>query len=257
MKPKLGIQLYTLRDRIQNYEDCDKTFRELYDFGVRVIQISGIGPIPQPQVAELVKKYGFDVCVTHTSFDRMKADIETVIDEHKMINCDCLGIGSMPAEARESAEALRNFIREANEIGKTMKARGCHFAYHNHDFEFQKIDGDKRIIDILIEETDPELFWFIPDTAWIDIGGDDVCECLERMKGRVKVVHFKDYVRKEDGKHKFVELGKGLVDLPAAYKKATELGMPYIVFEQDIDWIDDDPMLACKLSFEYMNEIAE
>ena len=42
---KLGAQLYTLRDYIKTYEDCEETFKFLNSIGINVIQISGIGPI--------------------------------------------------------------------------------------------------------------------------------------------------------------------------------------------------------------------
>ena len=71
---KLGAQLYTLRDYIQNYEDAEKTFAYLDSIGINTIQISAIGPIEPEKVAYLVDKYSMDVCVTHTSFDRMLSD---------------------------------------------------------------------------------------------------------------------------------------------------------------------------------------
>ena len=48
---KLGAQLYTLRDYIKTYEDCEETFKYLNSIGINVIQISGIGPIPADKVA--------------------------------------------------------------------------------------------------------------------------------------------------------------------------------------------------------------
>lgn len=39
---KLGAQLYTLRDYIQNYEDAEKTFAYLDSIGINTIQISAI-----------------------------------------------------------------------------------------------------------------------------------------------------------------------------------------------------------------------
>ena len=257
MTPKNGIQLYTCRDRIQTYEDCDKTFSYLHSIGVDTVQISGIGPIPQEKVKELIEKYNFDVCVTHTPFDKMKSDIQTVIDNHKMINCDCLGIGSMPIEYIGSSKKLYKFIKDSEKVAREMKKQGCHFAYHNHNFEFKKIDGKRTFMDILLEETDPELFWFIPDVAWMQIAGQNPCELLEKMKGRCKVVHFKDYKKKNLILQQFCELGEGKVDFKALYKKIQELEIPYIVFEQDRGWVNKDPLQSCRISFDYMNSLAK
>jgi hypothetical protein len=52
-QPKLGVQLYTLREYIRNYEDTEKTFAFLQELGVNVIQISGIGDFPAIEQAEL------------------------------------------------------------------------------------------------------------------------------------------------------------------------------------------------------------
>lgn len=252
---KLGIQLYTLRDHIQNAADFESTLQRLQKMGVRVIQISGIGPIDAQEVADIVRKYDMDVCVTHKDFNRMLNDLDTMIDEHKLIDCDCMGIGGMPGDARESAQAVREFIAKATEIGKKMRERGERFCYHNHDFEFKKVDGDKTIMDILLEETDPDLFWFIPDVAWMHYAGVNPAEYLEKMKGRVKVLHFKDYIL-PDGERKFCSLGKGLVNLEDCYKACQKLGIPYIVYEQDIDWVDNDPFKATEESWEFMKELA-
>ena len=108
---KLGAQLYTLRDYIKTYEDCEATFKYLNSIGIDVIQISGIGPIPADKVAYLVEKYNMDVCITHTSFDRMLTDLDSVMKEHKMMGCDTLGIGSMPDKFRGSVDGIKEFIK--------------------------------------------------------------------------------------------------------------------------------------------------
>ena len=114
---KLGAQLYTLRDYIKTYEDCEATFKYLNSIGINVIQISGIGPIPADKVAYLVEKYNMDVCVTHTSFDRMLTDLDSVMKEHKMMGCDTLGIGSMPDKFRGSVDGIKEFIKLTSELG--------------------------------------------------------------------------------------------------------------------------------------------
>ena len=138
---KLGAQLYTLRDYIQNYEDAEKTFSYLDSIGINTIQISAFGPIEPEKVAYLVDKYSMDVCVTHTSFDRMLSDTEAVVREHKMIHCDTLGVGCMPGEYSGSEEGVREFIKLTGELAKKLRDMGMHFAYHNHAFEFKKYTG--------------------------------------------------------------------------------------------------------------------
>ena len=256
IKPVMGIQLYTLRDFIQNAEDFDNTLARLEKLGVKDVQISGIGDIPADVQGEIVRKHGMNVCVTHKGFERMLTDLDAMITEHKEIACDAMGIGSAPSESRGSAAAVSEFIAKAEEVGKKLKENGMTFNYHNHDFEFKPLeDSDRSMMDCLLNDTDPEVFNFIPDVAWIDYAGSDPVEILRRMKGRVKVLHFKDYIIDEKGERHFVSLGKGKVDLRACYEAAAELEIPYIMYEQDNDWVDGDAFKAVEESWAFMQSL--
>ena len=251
---KLGAQLYTLRDFIQNYEDCEATLKYLNGIGINVIQISGIGPIPAERVAYLCEKYNMDVCVTHVPFDRMRNDLDTLMKEHKMLGCDTIGLGSMPEEFRGDAEALGEFIRITSEIGKRMHENGLQFAYHNHAFEFAKLDNGRRIYDILIEETRPEEFGFIGDTYWFQYGGVNPCDYIEKIAGRMEVCHFKDYKIAGD-KPTFAEIGTGNLNLDAIYNTCKRTGVKYIVIEQDVCEID--PRESMAISYKNLQDIAK
>ncbi|MBR3817789.1 MAG: TIM barrel protein [Clostridia bacterium] len=253
-KIKLGAQLYTLRDYIKTYEDCETTFKFLNDIGINVIQISGIGPIPADKVAYLTEKYNMDVCVTHTSFDRMLTDLDIVMKEHKMLGCDTLGIGGMPDRYNKDSDGIKDFIKITSEIGKKMHENGLQFAYHNHAFEFAKLDNGRRIFDMLIEETKPEEFSFIGDTYWFQFGGVNPCEYIQKIAGRMKVCHFKDYGI-TDHTPKFVEIGTGNLNLDAIYNTCVDTGVKYIVIEQDICEID--PRDSMEISYKNLLEIAK
>lgn len=251
---KVGIQSFTIRDYCKTIEDIDKTLAELASWGVKDIQISGIGKVDWNELADTVKKYDMKVCVTHTPFERMMKETDAVIDEHIKLGCDCLGIGAMPGEYERTEEGVDRFIADLIPVAKRMRERGVHLAYHNHDFDL-KLYGDKSILDRMLE-LDADLLWFVPDVAWLQIAGENPAEYLKKMQGRVKVLHFKDYNPVENGEHPwaFTELGKGVVDLPACYETAKELGIPYIMFEQDNNWTVD-AMQSSKEAFEYMKKL--
>ncbi len=251
---KLGCQLYTLRDFIQTYEDCEETFKFLNEIGINVIQISGIGPIPAEKVAYLVNKYNMDVCCTHTSFDRMLTNLDDVIEEHKLIGCDTLGIGSMPDRYKSDVDGIKQFIKDTDEVGKRMKENGFQFAYHNHAFEFAKLDNGRRIFDMLIEDTNPEHFTFIPDTYWLQYAGVNPNDYLKKIANRVKVCHFKDYKIDFNGKPNFAEIGTGNIDLFEVFKTCLNINVKYIVIEQDTCEID--PRESMAISYKNLVEIA-
>lgn len=253
-KPVLGIQLYTLRDFCQNAEDFDAILSYLNDLGVRDVQISAIGPIAAEIQKEILTKHDMKVCVTHKPLERFVNDTDKLIEEHKIIDCYSLGLGAASEEHRGTKEAVDAFIEIINSFTPKLKENGMTFNYHNHDFEFETLDNGETMIDYLIANTDPDVFRFIPDVAWIHYAGADPVEYLNKMKDRVTVCHFKDY-NIVDGQRKFCTLGEGRVDLKACYVACKELGIPYIVYEQDIDWIDGDAKKATKLSWEFMQTL--
>ena len=203
-------------------------------------------------MAELVARFGLDICVTHKPFDRMRDDLDNLIAEHKMINCPSIGVGSMPGEYRGSVEGVRRFIADTRGIAARMKEQGIQFAYHNHAFEFERFGG-RQIMDILIEETEPELFHFIPDTHWAQFGGENPPDFLRRLAGRVEVCHFKDY-KIVDNERKFAEIGTGNLNLDECFKACQEIGVQYIVIEQDA--CDIDPRESMAISYKNLCAIA-
>ncbi len=255
-KPTMAIQLYTLRDFIQTAEDFDKTLSRLSGMGVHDVQISAIGDIPAGIQRDILQKHDMHVCVTHKNFDWLLSAPQEAIEHHRTIGCDAIGIGAAPDRARKNVQAVRDFIEDAQRVSAIFRENGMRFHYHNHAFEFDRLeDSDSCMMDLLLRETDPELFCFIPDVAWLHFGGNDPAEFLYKMRGRIKVVHFKDYVPGENGEPKFVSLGQGVVDLKACYEAACELGIPYIAYEQDRDWTDGDPFKATEESWAFLQSL--
>ena len=255
-KPTLAIQLYTLREHIKTAEDFDKTLARLYALGVRDVQISAIGDFPVETQKEILDKYEMNVCVTHKSYDWMREDPLAVVEHHRVLGCDAIGVGSAPSDVRSNARTVLKFIDAVQTFARVFRENGMGFHYHNHSFEFYRLDDYRGcMMDLLIQNTDPELFHFIPDVAWMHYAGQDPVEQLHRMAGRVKVVHFKDYVFDENGYRRFVSLGKGYVDLKACYEAACELEIPYIAYEQDSDWTDGDPFRAVEESWAFLQSL--
>lgn len=252
-KIKLGAQLFTLRDYIKNYEDTEKTFEYLKNEGISVAQISGIGPIEPEKVAELVKRFDLDICITHKPLDRMLNDLDALIEEHKMIDCPSIGLGAMPSEYRESDETVKQFVDMMNEIGAKMKAQGIQLAYHNHAFEFTRLASGRRIMDILLEDTDPDLVHFILDTHWLQFGGVNPADFIRKLGPRMEVCHFKDYKIVGDDR-KFAEVGEGNLDLDACFEACQAIGTKYIVIEQDL--CDRDPRESMSISYKNLLKIA-
>lgn len=251
---KLGVQLFTLRDYCQTIEDFEETLKMLQSIGCDVVQISGIGSFDPEVKAELIEKYNMTVCLTHISYDRFFNDYNNLINEHRLIKCKNIGIGSMPSNFRENKEGISEFINKSSEISKKLKNDGFNFNYHNHSFEFEK-HCDELTMDRLVNESPNEAYLFVPDTYWMQYGGVTPQDYLKKMKAKVDVCHFKD-MKIIDSKPHFAECGQGNLDLDACYRVCQEIGVNYIVIEQD-DCYGTHPYDAVKTGFEGLKRIAE
>lgn len=256
-EPVTGVQLYTLRDHIKTAADFDKTLARLAEMGVRDVQISGIGKdVTAQEQKESLDRYGMRVCVTHQSYDRILHDLPALIELHQTIGCDALGLGCAPKTARGTLKNIRAFIREMEHAAKQLREYGITFHYHNHDFEFDKLRRcDRTMMDVLLAESDPSLFHLIPDVAWMHYAGVDPVAFLRENAARIKVVHFKDYDGKKLGRPRFVSLGQGVVPLEACFTVCREAELPYIVYEQDDNWTNDDPFFATEESLRCFEQL--
>lgn len=256
VKPIFGIQLYTLMRHIQTAEGFDTTLGKLEEMGVRNVQISGIGDIPAATQKEILDKHSMSVCITHQDINDMLGDLPRLIEEHKLIGCDAIGLGAAPEENRISTAAVKDLIEKTEKIAKTLREQGMTFSYHNHDFDFKILpDSGRTMMDMFLNDANPELFNFVPDVAWMHYAGVNPAEFLKKLKGRVKVVHFKDYIIDESGNLRFVSLGQGVVNLKECYDVCCEMGYPYIVYEQDSGWVNDDAFLATQQSWEFLQSL--
>jgi len=120
-----------------------------------------------------------------------------------------------------TAEEFRVFAEAANELGKRLREDyGVRLSYHPEvGLIGQKRDELGRIMD----STAPEYFSLCPDTAHLFAAGGDLLEIFRTYRSRLIHVHFKDFdfnwhnddVTKAGLKGGFVELGEGVVNLPA------------------------------------------
>ncbi|MDP2789045.1 MAG: sugar phosphate isomerase/epimerase, partial [bacterium] len=92
----VAAQLYTLRDFLKTPEDIGKTLKRVKTIGYNAVQSSGIGPVKPQVFKQLADEAGVKICATHISYDRLKNDLEAVIQDHKTWDCRYVGLGSMP-----------------------------------------------------------------------------------------------------------------------------------------------------------------
>lgn len=244
---KLAAQLYTIRAHTQDAHDFAASMQKIRAIGYTAVQVSAIGPIPHAEVKAIVDDLDLAICNTHIGHELLWNDLDAVIEQHRLWDCKHVAIGSMPQQYRKEGEdGFKRFAREASRVGEQLYESELTFSYHNHSFEFVRF-GDRTGLDVLYEESDPRFLQAELDTYWIQHGGADPTAWIEKVKGRMPVIHLKDMVI-AGGEQTMAEIGAGNLNWPAILRACEEANVEWYAIEQDI--CQRDPFDSLRISFE-------
>ncbi|QGQ98086.1 sugar phosphate isomerase/epimerase [Paenibacillus psychroresistens] len=249
-KTQIAAQLYTVRDFCKTAEELEASLNKIKQLGYSAVQVSGIGPIAPELVKEITERIGLTICATHISYDRLVNDLEAVIQEHLSWNCKYVGIGSLPDSYRTSKAGYIAFAEEFNIISDKLASAGLQFIYHNHHFEFTKFEGITGM-DLLFQTASPS-FGFELDLYWVQAGGANPVDWINKVSGRMQVVHLKDMAIVENNPV-FAEIGEGNLNWPAILQACRDSEVEWYVVEQDTCL--RDPFESLAISFNYLQNL--
>ena len=253
----VGLQIYTVRDFTGTPEGLKDAFLKIKAAGYDSVQTAGL--ISDIESAKYFKECadnaGVAICGTHYNWKLIQENLEETIEVHKILGTTNVGIGSMPGEARTSKEALLAFIDQANDIAAKLAKVGMKFTYHNHSFEFKRLEG-KTLMDYLIEGFDKDNVSFVLDTYWVQHGGYDIRKMMERLAGRVDILHLKDMGACQGGEKGNVpyitEIGNGNINFEDIIPLGEKIGVKDFVVEQDGNFATGNAMDSIKTSCDYI-----
>ena len=245
----LGIQIYTVRDLITDEASAIQTIKELQNIGYEAIQLAG-GIDTVILHANAAKKCGMKVIGILTSLETCKEYGQKLIEIARELGAKDIGISG----AAKTAEEARALASDANEFAACVKKAGLSFSYHNHSHEFIRVEQDKTVMDILLEEFDKNNVDLMPDTYWLQHGGADVRDFVDRYADRITILHVKDMKRIADGVT-FAEVGEGNLTMRGITAEARNKGIGIYIVEQDR--CDGDPLYSAKVSYDNLAKILE
>lgn len=250
---KIGAQMYTIRDFCQTPEGILDSLKKVADMGYRYVQYSGCAPIDPAVMREACEQLGLAVILTHTAYDRIVGDTDRVIAEHKEMGCGYIGLGSMPEFARRDMAGLAEFFRQMEEPVEKIHQAGLRFGYHNHSFEFAKLEG-KTVFDHMLERFPAEKWGIIMDTYWVQHGGADICQWIGKTAGRLYCVHLKDMAISTTWAQQMAAIGEGNLNFPAILPAFEKAGAEYAFVEQD-NCNGEDPFQCLERSLSYLRSL--
>lgn len=243
---KFGLQLYTVRRELSE-DGALEVMKKIKELGYSYVQVAGdISNIER--IGTLAKEVGLDVVGSATSVDEIFDNFDAAVKAHKSIGAFDIGVSS----SFKSVDEVREFINKANALADRLSEYGLSFSYHNHSHEFVTLENGKCAYDMLIDGIKSKNAYFMPDTYWIQHGGADVRYYIDKLKGRIKILHLKDAKMTSNGMT-FAEIGNGNLWWEGILESAARSGVQYYVVEQDK--CDGAPIDSVKISAEYLKKI--
>lgn len=279
-KVKIGVQASTVKKSFEEVGPYE-TLKKLHEIGYNSIEISQVATTPEniAQIQKATADFGMEIASMSASLKPQVKDGESLTTHYDKIVADCkavgtdlLRIGILPFDAMASLDKVLEFCKDANEVTHKLKEDGITLYYHNHHIEFRKYDG-KFLLDIIREKA--PLLGFELDVHWVQRGGANPLEVIKDYKGKVELIHLKDYriaaIPDEafdalyKGEHakfmaaftdviQFAELGTGSLPLKDIIEESIASGVRYLLVEQD-DTYGVDPFESLKISRDYLLEL--
>lgn len=249
----LGVQLYTVRDYLNDPEFADLAFHKLAELGYREVQTAG----NEDKLAELIAKNDLKIVGTHYNFQKIMNEPDRTMELHRKWGTTNIGIGGMPVPARTDLAKLKKFIYDFNITAEKYAKCGFKLTYHNHNFEFTRIDGYQTLMDLLYEGLDPATTSFVLDTCWVAAGGADVIDWMEKLEGRIDILHLKDLtlITNKSGSLEptMTEVGYGNLAWDRIIATAEKIGVKHYVVEQDQNF-SKTPFESLRMSMEFLKK---
>jgi sugar phosphate isomerase/epimerase len=224
---KVGLQLYTVRDKMK--EDFEGTLARVAQIGYKEVEFAGYFNHTPADVKAILDRHGLSAPSTHIALGDMD-EWKKALDTAKAIGHDYIVVPWIPEEKRKTLDDWKSVASVFNQAAQMAKDAGLQFAYHNHDFEFPKVDGQIPY-DVLLQNTDPKLVQLEIDLYWITKGGQDPLSYFARWPGRVPLVHVKDSAGAPE--HKMADVGQGKIDWKRIFAKRDQAGIKHAFVEHD------------------------
>jgi len=250
MNRELSIQMYSVRD--EQTKDFSKTIRELAKIGFAGVELAGFGNLKSAaEVKKACDDAGLLVTGMHVPLDRMESEIQKVAEESILLGKALVILPWLAEEKRQTADDWKRIGTVLNHAGEALATHGVELAYHNHSFEFEQFDG-KTGLEILFASTDPLLVKAELDVYWVQHGGYDPVEFIEKFATRLPAVHLKDMA--PGAEKRFAPAGTGILNFPKILEACDKANVRWLVIEQDSCY-DLQPLDAMKSAFDAIQKI--
>jgi sugar phosphate isomerase/epimerase len=268
-----GIQLYAVREDFA--KDTPGTLKQLRQIGFVEVETAGFGRYSARDFRKLLDDSGLKAPSAHLRLS--PSDYAAAFDDARTIGSRYATTSSLHttlaapraaelsrgARSSSTAVGLDGFKRLAdamNDLGAKAKAAGLQYAYHNHNYEFEKLPDGSYGYDLLVGQTDHELVKFEIDCGWMCAAGADPVSYMKRFPGRFTMLHVKEFQPMSmpstslsgPTRPKGTDLGQGFIDYKPIFAMGKAAGVQHAFAEQE-DPFPSSQMASAKVAYSFLH----
>jgi sugar phosphate isomerase/epimerase len=169
------------------------------------------------------------------------------------------GLAKMPPLPPLGLDGFKAIAEHMNRVGRQVHDAGLQYAYHNHNFEFEKMPDGSYGYDLLVKGTDPELVKFEVDCGWMVVAGANPVEYFRNYPGRFRMLHVKDFKRPPQptvaligpNRPEGTPPGEGFIDYGPIFAAARDAGIEHVFAEEEAPY-PGSQLDAAKLNYAFL-----
>ena len=234
----IGFQSWIVRESIE--KDFAGTLKMMAGLGYNSIEMCsppgyagmGFGPLQKLKAAEMkriITDAGFTCISCHYGFDELKQHAQERMDYAKELGLEQMILASFGLPKTATLADWKKAADELNKLGEQSRKAGLQMGFHNHNNEFEKLEGE-LIYDVLLKQFDPALIK-MQFQVWVVSIGYKAADYFRRYPGRFISAHLYDWSGKGE---EMVPLGKGKVDWKEFFAAAKTCGVKNYFVEMEM-----------------------
>ena len=234
----IGFQSWTIRDVL--VKDFPGTLKMMAGLGYQRVEMcsppgyanAGFGPLQSLKATEM-KRIMNDAGITcvscHYGFKELKDHLQARMDFANELGLTQMVVSSFGLKKEATLDDWKRAADETNKLGEQSKKNGLQMVFHNHNQEFEKLEG-QIIYDVLLNQLEPALTK-MQFQVWVVIAGYKAADYFRKHPGRFISAHLSDWsgVGEEQ-----VSIGRGKVDWKEFFEASKVGGLKNFYVEMDM-----------------------
>ena len=226
---EIGLQTFTIRELLTP-ENLNKTFTQIAGMGIHNLELA-VDYLPMPFTIETARtvraaadQNGLQIRSCQIKYPTSSKDIPLTIAYMQELGAQILTNSVIDLKLLAlGGPGLRRYCEKLDQLKEQLVPAGIALAHHNHHFEFRRVGGQSALLYMAAHSS----VNFALDTYWTRRAGGDILALLEALRGRVVLMHLRDFAGKSD-----CEIGRGDIPFKEILSAAERAGVEYGMIEQ-------------------------